>query len=70
MNLRGIPLEIVHETLLSPDSVTTQDEKNIYQKTVIFANDKDYFVRVFVNVEKTPPLIVTVYRTSKINKYK
>jgi hypothetical protein len=70
MLLRDIPFEIVEETVLNPDSITPQDEKEIYQKTVTFPNGKDYFVRVFVNVEKVPPLVVTVYRTSKINKYK
>ena len=70
MLLRDTPLEIVKETVSNPDSITPQDEKEIYQKTVTFPNGKDYFVRVFVNIEKVPPLVVTVYRTSKINKYK
>jgi hypothetical protein len=26
-------------------------------------------IRIFVNINKTPALIVTVYRTSKIEKY-
>ncbi len=31
--------------------------------------EKDYMVRVFVNNQKIPPLIVTVYKTSRIKKY-
>ncbi len=32
-------------------------------------NDKPYLVRVMVNENVTPAKIVTVYRTSKINRY-
>ena len=30
---------------------------------------KVYLCRVFVNEEKIPPLIITAYKTSKLNKY-
>ena len=30
---------------------------------------ENYLIRVFVNVAKNPKLIMTVYRTSKIQKY-
>ena len=29
-----------------------------------------YLLRVFVDVDRTPPEVVTVYRTSKIDKYR
>ena len=31
---------------------------------------KSYLIRVFVDVDRTPPEIVTAYRTSKIRKYR
>lgn len=31
---------------------------------------KDYMLRVFVDVDRDPPEIVTVYRTSKITRYR
>jgi hypothetical protein len=31
---------------------------------------RDYVVRVFVDVDRTPPQIVTAYRTSKLTKYR
>lgn len=31
---------------------------------------KDYLLRVFVDVDRDPPEIVTVYRTSKITRYR
>jgi hypothetical protein len=41
---------------------------DIYQKIVIEI-DKPYLYRVFVNNTKKPLLVVTVYKTSKIEKY-
>ncbi len=29
-----------------------------------------YLIRVFVDIDRTPPEVVTVYRTSKIEKYR
>jgi hypothetical protein len=40
----------------------------VYHKT-LQENDKYYLYRVFVNHDKKPPLVVTVYKTSKIEKY-
>ena len=30
---------------------------------------KTYILRVFVDIDRKPPYVVTVYRTSKIEKY-
>ncbi len=30
----------------------------------------DYLLRVFVDVDRDPPEVVTCYRTSRINKYR
>jgi hypothetical protein len=30
----------------------------------------DHLIRVFVDVDRTPPEIVTAYRTSQIEKYR
>ncbi len=46
-----------------------EDNLTIYQN-VIKENDKKYLIRVFVNENKTPPLIITAYKTSSIKKYK
>jgi len=40
----------------------------VYQ-SIITENGKDYLIRVFVNEDKIPPLIITAYRTSKLDKY-
>lgn len=31
--------------------------------------NKMYLLRVFVDIDRDPPEVVTVYRTSKVNKY-
>jgi hypothetical protein len=70
MKIRGVPEEIVFEVLENPDKIDFEDEGQlIYQKVVLFGGLKQYFVRVFVNSDKTPNLVKTVYRTSKLSKY-
>ena len=70
MIFRGVPEEIVFEVLENPDHIGSESEGQlIYQKVVLFDEMKQYLVRVFVNSDKTPNLVKTVYRTSKLSKY-
>src|SRR5207244_3976186 len=41
----------------------------VWQSRFTAANGRMYLLRVVVAVDKEPPVIVTVYRTSKIEKY-
>jgi hypothetical protein len=42
----------------------------VYQSRFNFGEPpKVYLVRVFVDVDREPPEVVTVYRTSKVRKY-
>jgi len=69
MDSRGITKDDVIKVLLSHDFVNEQDAgTNVYSKLLI-KNNKKYLYRVFVNELKKPSLVVTVYRTSKIEKY-
>ncbi len=45
--------------------ITEQEGVTVYQNTII-ENNKIYLIRVFVNQHKTPALIITAYKTSKI----
>jgi hypothetical protein len=66
---RNLDANLINETLENPDTIIVDATGlSIYQKLDII-NQKPYLYRVFVNTEKNPPLIVTVYRTSKIEKY-
>ena len=70
MKIRGVPEEIIFEVLENPDNIYSESEGQlIYQKIVLFDGLKRYLVRVFVNSDKIPNLVKTVYRTSKLSKY-
>lgn len=69
MNRRRINEETVWLVLGHPNSVIRETEcTHIYQK-VLEEQESKYLYRVFVNICKSPNLIITVYKTSKINKY-
>jgi hypothetical protein len=69
MALRGISQEQDDITIKSCDKCLTEsDGQYVYQKVFSF-DEVSYLIRVFINKDKEPPLIKTVYKTSKINKY-
>ena len=66
---RGIDKKTISAVIDSYDKILTDATGlTIYQK-LIKEHGKDYLYRVFVNKEKNPFLIVTAYKTTKINKY-
>lgn len=70
MAIRGISEEVTFLVLNDPDEILTETEGQlIFQKRVLFDTGKEYLVRAFVNTEKNPALVKTVYRTSKFSKY-
>ena len=67
---RKIPRDLLESVLENPDQRIPQPGgKEIRQSRFEFANGKIYLLRVVVLAEKDPPVVVTVYRTSKIGKY-
>jgi len=69
MERRGIEKTLVVELLNNPDKIIEQDnEVHIFSK-VVNEHAKIYLYRVFINVIKEPQLIITVYKTSKFEKY-
>ncbi len=68
VELRSISLINVNEALSSPDNTVMEAGLTVYQK-IIIENNKLYLLRIFVNEHKQPPLVVTAYKTSKIDKY-
>ena len=55
MEFRNVSLEVVMSILTNPKQILTEEG--------------DYLGRIFVNIEKEPNNVITVYRTSKIDKY-
>ncbi|NJN75935.1 MAG: DUF4258 domain-containing protein [Synechococcaceae cyanobacterium RL_1_2] len=67
---RQIPIELVEKILQNPQQILEQDEQiQIYQSKFTFNTNKTYLLRIFINIQVEPKVIVTVYRTSKISKY-
>ena len=61
----------VKQVLQSPEqSEIVQPGRCVYQsKIVAGASSTVYLLRVFVDVDQDPPQVVTVYRTSRVQKY-
>ena len=69
MESRGIPLAVVESVLAAPAQKVPEHGDVVCYQSKVEINQKPYLVRVMVNETATPPKVVTVYRTSKINKY-
>ncbi|GHT19334.1 hypothetical protein AGMMS49965_22620 [Bacteroidia bacterium] len=67
---RGINRSLVVAVVENPDEVIEDDEQDvvIYQ-SIIKESGQSFLLRVFVNKNKQPIVIVTLYKTTKISKY-
>jgi hypothetical protein len=69
MKSRGILDSTVMDVIQNPDRVINESScKTIYQKVLIKGKSK-FMLRVFINICKEPNLIITAYKTTKIDKY-
>lgn len=71
MSRRQISVEQVAEVLSSPEQIEqVREGRALYQSRIEMGEpSRVYFFRVFVNIDRYPPEVVTVYRTSKVGKY-
>jgi len=69
MEARSIAKEIILSVIQQPDHIVKQDQSTTIFTRLIDEHEKRYLYRVFVNTAKKPPLIITAYKTSKIDKY-
>ena len=71
MTRREISQEQVRNVLANPEQTEmVREGRAVYPaKYDIGEPPKTYILRVFVDIDRKPPHIVTVYRTSKIEKY-
>ncbi len=71
MRRRQINEAEVLKVLFSPEQVDiVREGRKVFQLRLSIGDDsKIYLFRVFVDIDRTPPEVVTVYRTSKISKY-
>jgi hypothetical protein len=71
MRRRNINREYVLSTILQPEQVIVDDEDTeiIICQSIIKEDGQMFLLRVFVNKDKFPNVIVTLYKTTKILKY-
>jgi hypothetical protein len=71
MARRQITEDDVAQVLSAPEQVeVVRPGREVYQSRVeLDASPKLYLLRVFIDVERQPPDVITAYRTSKIGKY-
>jgi hypothetical protein len=68
MAIRGIEQEAALLTVNNADQQIDEDSLTVFQR-IFIRNGQPHLLRVFVNLDKEPPLIVTCYLTTKITKY-
>ncbi|OHB77940.1 MAG: hypothetical protein A2Z25_12115 [Planctomycetes bacterium RBG_16_55_9] len=68
---RQISLEEVAKVLAAPEQIeAVRHGRNVYQSRIKAGKPPhSYVLRVFIDVDRKPAEVVTVYRTSKIAKY-
>lgn len=70
MERRGIPQELLDAVLNNPQQVASEREgRKVYQSQVDFGQGKIFLLRAIVADDVDPAVVITVYRTSRIEKY-
>ena len=71
MSRRQISKKDAKAVLANPEQTEmVRDGRAVYQSRLEMDEPpKTYLLRVFVDIDPRPPYVVTVYRTSKIEKY-
>ncbi len=70
MDRRRIPLAWLESVLENPQQIISEYQREkVYQSQIDFGRGKIYLLRVIVDDQAVPPMVITVYRTSKIMKY-
>ncbi len=71
MARRLISEQAVAHVLAEPEQIeSVREGREVFQARIETSEpSKVYLLRVFVDIDRDPPEVVTVYRTSKITKY-
>ena len=71
MRRRDISEEEIKMVMISPEQrLNIRKGRCVYQSRLAYGKPvRDFLVRVFVDTDREPNEVVTVYRTSKIDKY-
>ena len=69
MRRRGISEEMLHQVMIGPEQRRNLRPGRDVLQARAELEEKTYLLRAFVDVDRRPAEVVTVYRTSKIAKY-
>jgi len=70
LGLRQIPRAMAEAVLRQPQQIVPErPPRKAYQSKVDFGDDRTFLLRVIVDDTVEPAIVVTLYRTTKINKY-
>ncbi len=70
MARRGVSEDDVRAVLLAPEQqLPVRTGRVVLQSRLRNDAGRVYLLRVFVDTDRTPPEVVTAYRSSKITKY-
>ena len=69
MRRRGIGRDAVLQVMSGPEQTEDVRPGRVVMQSRMALEGRVFLLRVFVDVDRQPPEIVTVYRTSKVSKY-
>ena len=71
MNRRGITDKDVREVLANPLRIELLRDGRVVVQGLVTSEvpHRSALLRIFVDVDRNPPVIVTAYKTSKLEKY-
>ncbi|MBP9682412.1 MAG: DUF4258 domain-containing protein [Bacteriovorax sp.] len=69
MGKRQITIDAIWSCLKNPDQIIRSQETRVIYQSKIKSGEINYLLRIIVENETSPKRVITVYRTSKIEKY-
>lgn len=70
MSLRRIPRPLLDSVVQHPEQIVlARSGRKAYQSLSDFGRGRVFLLRAIIDDSVTPMVVVTVYRTRKINKY-
>ncbi len=69
MRRRNIDRELLETVLSAPEQTISVSPTRVVMQSRHARRERTYLLRVFVDIDRNPPVVVTAYLTSKVDKY-
>lgn len=69
MDKRQISIDMLWACLKKPDQILDSEESRVIYQSKIKSGEKVFLLRIVIEKQASPERVITVYRTSKIEKY-